>query len=336
MKEINKNNEIIIFQAKSGAIEFRADVKKETLWATQAQMAAVFGINSQAITKHLKNIYLEGELTRLATCSKMEQVQIEGSRRVSRTVEIYNLDVIISVGYRIGSKTGTKFRKWATKVLRSHIVDGYTINEKRLKSGTNAKYLELRKAVDLLGNLVSLDSVTSETRGVVQVISEYAHALDLLDDYDYQRLVVPLGTRKETFKITPNVAREIIEAVRVAYGGSSLMGIEKDKGLYSALGALYQTFGGKEVYHSVEEKAAHLLYFITKNHCFVDGNKRIAAALFVCYLDKNGLLFLKAGTRRISDITLVALTLLIAASKPQEKDMMIKVILNLMSSGESQ
>ena len=326
--ETSTSSSLVIYENGRNGVEVR--LEKDTLWLTRQMIADVFGSSIDNIALHLKNIYSEGELGEASTSEESSEVQKEGNRSVRRTVMYYNLDAIIAVGYRVNSNKATRFRMWATNILRKHLIDGYTLNEKRMKEGGNNKYLELRKAVDLLGNLVALESVAGETRGVAQVITEYARALDLLDDYDYQRLKVPKGTRKETFNISLENARNVIEEMRNAYGGSSLMGREKDKSLQGALGALYQTFGGKDVYPTVEEKAAHLLYFITKNHSFVDGNKRIAAALFVYYLDRNNLLTLKSGARRISDTTLVALTLLIAASKPQEKDMMIKIILNLM------
>lgn len=246
-----------------------------------------------------------------------------------KPVAFYNLDIIISVGYRVNSLRGTQFRIWATNVLRTHLVDGYTINEKRLKAQQN-KITELQNALRLLGNVALLEGVSDEAKGIVQIISEYSRALNILDDYDHQRLASPKGTKKSKFKLTHEEARNIIEQMKKKFKDSALVGQEKDKSFQGSIGAIYQTFDGKDVYPTTEDKAAHLLYFVTKNHSFVDGNKRIAAALFICFLQRNGILLDKDGNKRIDDNALVALTLMIAASKPAEKDIMIKVILNLL------
>jgi prophage maintenance system killer protein len=292
-------------------------------------MAVVFGVNSQAVTKHLKNIYREGELNKDSTCSKMEQVQKEGGRVVKRQVEAYNLDAMISVGYRISSKAGTRFRQWATRTLRAHIINGYTLNEKRLRSQTQ-KIKDLQETVRLLGNIVSLEDVSIELKGIIRIVAEYSRALDILDDYDHQRLSVPKGSRRLYYDLTYEEAKRLILAMKEKFAGSDLVGQERDSSFKSSLGSINQTFGGKDVYPTVEEKAAHLLYFVTKNHSFVDGNKRIAAALFVCFLQGNRILLRKDGSKRIDDGALAALTLMIAASKPAEKDTMIKVLLNLL------
>jgi prophage maintenance system killer protein len=209
------------------------------------------------------------------------------------------------------------------------LINGYTINEKRLKSAQH-KYQELQKSLKLLGNVIQIEAVSCETKGLIQVITEYSHALDILDDFDHERLSVPKGTRQSGFKLTYEETRKIIKAMKQKFKDSTLVGQEKDKSFKSSMGAIYQTFDGAELYPTVEDKAAHLLYFVTKNHSFVDGNKRIAAALFICFLQGNGLLVRKDGDKRIDDNTLVALTLMIAASKASEKETMIKVILNLL------
>lgn len=319
-------NEIVFYTTPHGAVHVEVMFEDETFWLSQKKMAELFAVDVRTINEHLTNVFSSNEVDENSVIRKFRITASDGK---NYNTKFYNLDAIISVGYRVNSVRATQFRQWATKTLKDHIVKGYSLNESFLKSEAG-KYRELRKAVDLLGNLAALESVPGETRGVAQVIAEYARALDLLDDYDYQRLKVPKGTKKETFNISLENARKVIDEMRKAYGGTSLMGREKDKGLQSTLGALYQTFDGKEMYPTVEEKAAHLLYFITKNHSFVDGNKRIAAALFICYLENNRLLMLKSGEPRIPNSTLAALTLLIAASKPSEKDMMIKIILNLM------
>ena len=245
-------------------------------------------------------------------------------------IKFYNLDAIICVGYRVNSTRATQFRIWATGILKKHLIDGYTLNEERLKKA-EAKYQELQRAVSLIGNVLKIDDLSFEARGIAEVISGYARALDILDDFDHKRLTVPVGTKAARYKVTYENAREIVDTLKSKFAGSTLVGQERDHGFKSSLGAIYQTFGGKDVYPTIQEKAAHLLYFVTKNHSFVDGNKRIAAALFVCFLDKNGLLFDKAGKPSIDTNALVALTLLIAASKSSEKDIMIRVILNLLA-----
>ncbi len=316
--------QVIVYKNK---VEVR--LEKETVWLTQKQMAILFEKGIPTINEHIKNIYKERELDKNSTIRKFRIVQIEGGRQVERDVEFYNLDVIISVGYRVKSHCGTQFRIWATNVLKQHLVDGYTINKKRLKSAQH-KYQELQKSLRLLGNVIQIEAVSSETKGLIQVITEYSHALDILDDFDHERLSVPKGTKQSKFKITYEEARKIIEAMKQKFKDSAFVGQEKDKSFKSSIETVYQTFDGTDLYSTVEDKAAHLLYFVTKNHSFVDGNKRIAAALFICFLQGNGLLIRKDGDKRIDDNTLVALTLMIAASKASEKDIMIKVILNLL------
>jgi len=299
-------------------------LEKDTVWLTQKDMAELFDTERSAITKHIRNIFISKELEEKSNVQKMH---IPNS---DKPVQFYNLDIIISVGYRVNSMRGTQFRIWATNVLRKHLVDGYTINEKRLKVA-EYKYQELQKSLKLLGNVVHLDNISDETKGLIQVISQYSRALDILDDYDHQRLSVPKGTKRIKFELTYEEARKIIEAMKKKFKDSALVGQEKDKSFKSSIGAVYQTFGGQDLYPTVEDKAAHLLYFVTKNHSFVDGNKRIAAALFICFLRGNRILLHKDGSKRIDDNALVALTLMIAASKPSDKDAMIKVVLNVLA-----
>jgi prophage maintenance system killer protein len=274
----------------------------------------------------LRNIFEEKELNKDSVVAKYATTASDGK---IYNVEYFNLDAIISVGYRVNSKRGTQFRIWATNVLRKHLVDGYTINEKRLKAHQN-KINELQNAVHLLCNVALLESVSDEAKGIVQIISEYSRALNILDDFDHQRLASPKGTKKSKYKLTYEEARNIIEQMKKKFRDSALVGQEKDKSFQGSIGTIYQTFDGKDLYPTTEDKAAHLLYFVTKNHSFVDGNKRIAAAMFICFLQRNGILLGKDGNKRIDDNALVALTLMIAASKPSEKDIMIKVILNLL------
>lgn len=317
----NIQGKVILYKNK---LEVRLD--EETIWIDAHAIAKIFDVDRTVIVKHIGNIYKTGELAQKETCAKIAQVAADGK---TRQMNIYNLDVILSVGYRVNSKRATQFRIWATNVLRKHLVDGYTINEKRLKAQQN-KIDELKNAVRLLGNIALLEGVSDEAKGIVQIISEYSRALNILDDFDHQRLASPKGTRKSKYKLTYEESRNIIEQMKRKFRDSALVGQEKDKSFQGSIGAIYQTFDGKDVYPATEAKAAHLLYFVTKNHSFVDGNKRIAAALFICFLQKSGILLTKDGHKRIDDNALVALTLMIAASKPSEKDIMIKVILNLL------
>jgi len=296
---------------------------RDTVWLTQKQMSELFDTERSVITKHVKNIFNSNELDEKSNVQKMHIANSD------KLVVFYNLDVIISVGYRVNSKRGTQFRIWATNVLRKHLVEGYTLNQKRL-SAQAGKIKELQDAVSLLANVVTLDNITDETKGIIQILSEYSRALGILDDYDHERLSMPGGTRRKLPMMTYEEAQDIINAMKKKFHDSALVGREKDNSFKSSIGAIYQTFDGKDLYPTLEEKAAHLLYFVTKNHSFVDGNKRIAAALFISFLHKNKILLRKDGSKRIDNNALAALTLMVAASKPSEKDKLIKVILNLM------
>ena len=324
-----EQQKIIIYQEPDGKAAVEVNLAEDTVWLTQAQMQALFDKNKRTISEHINNIFKEGELKRKGTVRKFRTVRQEGRRQVERELDHYNLDIIISVGYRVKSQRGTRFRIWATNVLKKHLVDGYTINEKRLRASEH-KYQQLKQSLKLLSNVVHIEGVSDEAKGLIEVITQYSHALDVLDDYDHERLSVPKGIKRSKFKLTYEKARKIIDALRKKFEGSALVGREKDKSFQGSLGAIYQTFDGRDVYPTVEEKAAHLLYFVTKNHSFVDGNKRIAATLFICFLDRNGILYRKDRSQRIDNNALVALTLMIAVSKPREKEMMIKIILNLL------
>lgn len=296
-QQINKGN-VVIYQSPSGP-NIHVKLEQDSVWLTQKQMSELFNTERSVITKHLRNIFDSGELEEKSNVQKMHIASSD------KPVAFYNLDAIISVGYRVNSKRGTQFRIWATNVLRRHLVDGYTLNEKRLKA-QQGKMKELHDTMRLLGNQGLLDGVSDEARGIVQIIAEYSKALNILDDFDHQRLTTPKGTKKTKYKLTYDEARAIIEQMKVKFKDSALVGREKDKSFRGALGAIYQIFDGKDVYPTVEEKAAHLLYFVTKDHSFIDGNKRIAAALFVCFLQKNGIILGKDGHKRIDDNTLVA------------------------------
>lgn len=319
-KQINCGKVVLY---KSG---LEVQFKEETVWLSQAQMSKLFDKNKRTISEHIRNIFEEKELIENSVVRKFRTTAKDGK---SYNVVYYNLDVIISVGYRVKSQKGTQFRIWATKVLKQHLIEGYTINEKRLKK-QEQKYLELQNAVSLIGNVVQIRGLSVEAKGLARVISEYTRALDILDDFDHKNLKVTKGHKRSKYKMTYNEACAIIQTMKEKFKGSDIVGQEKDQSFKSSIGAINQSVGGKDAYPTIEEKAAHLLYFVTKNHSFVDGNKRIAAALFVCFLERNGILHRKNGSRIIDNNALVALTLMIASSNPKEKEMMVKVIMNLL------
>jgi prophage maintenance system killer protein len=308
-------NRIVIYQGKNGEIKFDADFKAETIWATQAQIAELFNVNVPAVSKHLKNIYADGELRQSATVSKMEIVQIEGGREVKRLVDYYSLDAIISVGYRINSKNATQFRIWATNVLKTYLSQGYTINKQRL--------MQLGKMIEVFER-----ANIPEVSGVAEIVGGYLGGLNLLEQYDEEKLTAPKG-RKGKWELTYAQARKFVDALPFA-GENSLFGNERGGSFKGILAGLYQSFGGEELYPSVENKAANLLYQIVKDHPFSDGNKRSAAALFVYFLDRNKVLCDKSGRVKIAPNALAAITLMIALSRPAEKETMIMLVMNLI------
>ncbi len=321
----------IIFQTEDGETKLDVQLQDETVWLTQNQMADLFESSRVNITEHISNIFTEGELSRETTSRKFRLVRKEGDREVNRSIDHYNLDIIISVGYRIKSKRGTEFRIWANKILKEYLVRGYVLNEKRLQEKVQ-QLEELKHVILLQEKVISNGQVASnEAEGLIKVIAEYALALDLLDDYDHQRLKLPKASSKEVYRIRYNEAKNAIEVLGQQTNFQGLFGMEKDDSFKGSLENIYQTFDGQDLYPSIEEKAAHLLYFVTKNHSFTDGNKRIAAFLFVWFLERNNILFRNDGRKRIPDNALVALTLLIAESNPSDKEMMIKVIVNLLT-----
>lgn len=294
-------------------------------------MAQLFDKDSDTIGLHLRNIYQSKELVEDTTTEFFSVVQLEGKRQVKRSLKLYNLDAIISVGYRVNSKRGIQFRIWATSVIKDYLLKGYAIDNKRLIEENN-KLKELQSSVKILGNTLKYKELSDdESTGLLNIISQYAYALEILDQYDYQKLEINNTSGKEIYQLTYKEAMEQIQLVKRVYGNNDLFGNEKDKSFQSSISTIYQTYNGFDLYPSVEEKAAHLLYFITKNHSFTDGNKRIAAFFFLYFLERNGLLYDEFGSKRIADNTLVALTLMIAVSKPVEKDTMIKVIVNLIN-----
>lgn len=320
--------EIIIYQTADGETRLDVRMENDSVWLTQAQMAELFQTTPQNITMHTNHVYREGELEKDATCKKSLQVRQEGSRTIRRMQNIYNLDVIISVGYRVKSQRGTQFRIWANKVLKEYLIKGYAIN-----SQAKIEQLEeLKQAVRLLSNVLSAKSVTkSEAVGLLRVITDYTYGLDTLDRYDYQQLEVSATTSEEPFRGTYENAMAALQVLRDKFGGNELFAHEKDESFKSTMGAIYQTFGGHDLYPSVEEKAANLLYLTVKNHSFSDGNKRIAAFLFLWFLENNRILYRADGSRLLDNNTLVALTLMIAESRTEEKDVMTKVVVNLIN-----
>ncbi len=324
-----KQDQIVIYQTEDGQTQIDVRLENETVWLTQAQMAELFETDRTSIVRHINNIYRADELEREATCAKIAQVQTEGKRQVTRTIPYFNLDMIISVGYRVNSKRGVKFRQWANRVLKEYLVKGYAVNERIRKEQIG----ELRQLVGMLGRTIQNQTLLSndETNALFEVVTDYTYALDTLDNYDYERLSIDKTTKEEPFHATYENTMEAINGLREKFGGSALFGNEKDDSFKSSIGQIYQTFGGEELYPSVEEKAAMLLYLVTKNHSFSDGNKRIAATLFLWFLNNNGILYREDGSKRLADNTLVALTLMIAESKTEEKDVMVKVVVNLIN-----
>ena len=323
------NNQIIIYQTDDDQTQIDVRLENETVWLTQAQMAELFQTDRTSIVRHINKIYADDELDRDSTCAKIAQVQKEGQRTVRRSIPYFNLDMIISVGYRVNSKRGVKFRQWANRVLKQYLIKGYAINE-RLR---HEQISELRQLVQVVSRTLQHreQENTIETQDLLDVVVDYTYALDTLDNYDYERLTIDQTTKVASFHATYENAMEQIQRLRDKFGASVLFGNEKDDSFKSSIGQIYQTFGGEELYPSVEEKAAMLLYLVTKNHSFSDGNKRIAATLFLWFLNNNKILYNSDGSKRIADSTLVALTLMIAESKTEEKDVMVKVVVNLIN-----
>ncbi|MGN6641207.1 MAG: RhuM family protein [Mucilaginibacter sp.] len=327
------NDQIIIYQTPDGKAAIDVKLVEETIWLTQADIVELFQGSKANISEHIKHIYHSHELEKSATVRKFRTVRREGSRTVNRELEHYNLDMIISIGYRVNSKRGTQFRIWANNILKEYLVTGYAINEKKLKERTE-QLENLKKTVGLLGKVLqNKEELTSdEATGLLKVVTDYGYALDILDKYDHQQLTIDGTADQQLFVATYAEAMQAIKDLKDKFGGSYLFGNEKDDSFKGSIGTIYQSFGGVEFYPTIEEKAANLLYFVVKNHSFSDGNKRIAAYLFVWFLEKNNLLYGEDGSKRIADNALVALTLMIAESKPDEKDMMVKVVVNLINA----
>lgn len=317
------NNSIEIYRSQDGSVQLNVKLENETVWLSANQMAMLFDRDAKTIRKHINNVFADGELTKE---SNTHFLRVANS---DKPVPFYNLDVIISVGYRVKSQQGVQFRRWATSVLKQYLIKGYAINQ-QIKLD---RYNELKNVVRLMSRAIGLqDKVTTdEYSGLFNVISDYVYALDTLDQYDYQSLAISKTTKDEPFRATYDNAMEAINALKEKFGGSKWFANEKDDSFKSSIGQIYQTFGGEELYPSVEEKAAMLLYLVVKNHSFSDGNKRIAAMLFLWFLNNNRVLYAEDGHKRIADNTLVALTLMIAESRTEEKDVMVKVVVNLIN-----
>ena len=320
---MNENNQIIIYQTEDGQTQVDVRMENDTVWLTTSQMATLFEREESNIRRHVINVFKEGEL------EKANNVHFLHVNGVKKPVPFYNLDVIISVGYRVKSQRGVKFRQWANKILKDYLVKGYAVNDRLRRDQLG----ELRQLVQVVGRTLQYQDInaTADGQALFDVVVDYTYALDTLDNYDYERLTIERTTSKEPFRATYENAMREIRRLHDKFGGSQWFGNEKDDSFKSSIGQIYQTFGGEELYPSVEEKAAMLLYLVTKNHSFSDGNKRIAAFLFLWFMEKNGILYREDGSRLIDNNTLVALTLMIAESRTEEKDVMTKVVVNLIN-----
>ncbi|WP_027450415.1 virulence protein RhuM/Fic/DOC family protein [Xylanibacter brevis] len=330
------NNQIIIYQTEDGQTQVDVRMENDMIWLTRQQIAVLFGRDYKTISKHINNA-LKEELADSVVVAKFANTTQHGAiegKTQTHEVDYFNLEVITSVGYRVKSKRGVQFRQWANNVLKQYLIKGYAVNERMRKEQIG----ELRQLVGMLGRTIQSQPLLSndETNALFEVVTDYTYALDTLDNYDYERLTINKTTKEEPFHATYENAMEAINGLREKFGGSVLFGNEKDDSFKSSIGQIYQTFGGEELYPSVEEKAAMLLYLVTKNHSFSDGNKRIAATLFLWFLNNNHILYYPDGSKRIADSTLVALTLMIAESRTEEKDVMVKVVVNLINKNNDE
>ena len=325
------NNQIIIYQTEDGQTQVDVRMENDMIWLTRQQIAVLFGRDYKTISKHINNALKEelaGSVVVAKFANTTQHGAIEGKTQ-THEIDYFNLEVITSVGYRVKSKRGVQFRQWANNVLKQYLIKGYAVNDRIRKEQIG----ELRQLVGMLGRTIQSQPLLTndETNALFEVVTDYTYALDTLDNYDYERLTINKTTKEEPFHATYENAMEAIDGLREKFGGSVLFGNEKDDSFKSSIGQIYQTFGGEELYPSVEEKAAMLLYLVTKNHSFSDGNKRIAATLFLWFLNNNHILYHPDDTKRIADSTLVALTLMIAESRTEEKDVMVKVVVNLIN-----
>ena len=316
--------DVVVYTAPDGAVAVDVTLQAETVWLSLNQIARLFGRDKSVVSRHLRNVFTSKELSRKSVVAFFATTAADGK---AYSVEYFNLDAILSVGYRVNSKRGTQFRIWATRVLREHVVRGYSVNQRRLA--------ELKQAVRLVADVAQRRTLTGdEASGLLRVVADYSRALDLLDAYDHQRPIPVIAAAGPARPVTVDEARQVVTRLRREYGGSDLFGREKDRSLEGALGAVFQTFDGRDLYPSLEEKATQLLYLLVKNHPFVDGNKRIAAALFLWFLDHNDALYFD-DHKRIDESALVAITLLIAESKAGEKDSITRLVASLLLRGDA-
>ena len=322
---MDNRGKIVIYQTKDGNTSIDVKLENETVWLTLSQITELFDRDKSVVSRHISNVFREGELDRNSVVAKNATTASDGK---IYQVEYFNLDVIISVGYRVKSQRGTQFRIWANKILKDYLINGYVINQ-QVKA---AQLEDLKSTVRLLSNVIEHKQLTlDEANGLLRVITDYTYGLETLDKYDYQQLEVNSTTPTWEFRATYEEAMEAIHLLQEKFGSSDLFGNEKDQSFKSSINTIYQTFGGEELYPSIEEKAAMLFYLVVKNHSFSDGNKRIAAFLFLWFLEKNGILYKSDGSKLIGNNTLVALTLMIAESRTEEKDVMVKVVINLIN-----
>ena len=329
-KENLPKGEIVIYTSADGKISLDTKLEYETIWLTQDMMAKLFETTPQNITMHIKNIYDDEELEQNSTCKDFLQVRNEGKRTVSRRLTHYNLDMILSVGYRIKSKTAVQFRKWATNILKEYLIKGYAINQKAIKE-QQEKLTSLQQIIELLNRSIENQIETVEqAQNVSKILHQYVTGLNLLDDFDHKRLDTQGITKRKAIQISVDEFLDVIDKMKGDFA-SDVFAQPKDESFNSSVNQIYQTFGGNELYPTLEEKAAMLLYLIVKNHSFLDGNKRIGASCFLYFMDKNSLLYDDLGCRIIDDATLFALTLLIAESKPEEMDTIKKVTVSILN-----
>ena len=326
-----EEDKIVIYKDENNAIQLDVKMDGDMIWLTRQQLATLFGRDYKTISKHINNA-LKEELADEVVVAKFANTTQHGAiegKTQTHELEYFNLEMVTSVGYRVKSNRGVQFRKWANKILKDYLVKGYAVNQRIHKEQIG----ELRQLVGMLGRTIQNQPLMTddETNALFEVVTDYTYALDTLDNYDYERLTIDKTTQEDKFHATYENAMQAINGLREKFGGSTLFGNEKDESFKSSIGQIYQTFGGKELYPSVEEKAAMLLYLVTKNHSFSDGNKRIAATLFLWFLNNNRILYRPNGSKRIADNTLVALTLMIAESRTEEKDVMVKVVVNLIN-----
>jgi len=326
---MEKNKEIALYKSKDGKIELKVKLEEETVWVTQKQLTDLFEIKKHTVSYHLKEIFNSKELLEKSVVRKIRTTASDGK---TYAVNYYNLDIVISIGYRVNSRKATEFRIWATNVLKQFLVNGYAINEQRLKA-KESKIKELYDTVKLLSHIMSQKELESdEAVGLLKVITDYTLALDLLDRYDHETVEIEKAkiSTKKVKELTYKDAVDVVRELAKRFSSSNVFAKEKDSSFRGSIEDIYQTFDGKDLYPSIEEKAANLLYFLVKNHSFIDGNKRIAASIFLHFMNKNGILYKKDGSRILNDNALVATTLMIAESRPEHKSVMVKMLVNLI------